>query len=532
MRVRNYRVFCIDREEGVNDLIKLIKSTPASKMALVIQNGFLLLNSEINLKLIKDYAKRYGKEIVFINPDPFINEKVSAMGFKIYPNLEALQLVLPFSQEAAGTEEKSGNENKGNKEDWSDEKPVGEENHLENGKRREKKIKAIKGSFSSIFSMILILIILGLAYFYFLYPTATIEIKPIVNEIRDQLQVTGSNAIQNIDWENNILPLHRTEMEITGKEELKTTGVKLVGETPARGTVKFINESQEAKKIPAGTIVKTESGNRFKTLKEVTVSGLEVDYLMDVPVGMKAGQAEVEVEALVKGSKGNISIGRIRLIENELDKVHVINPEPIRGGEDKRIAVVSEDDVIRVKEILEEKLKNKLVTEFYQEMGGNYRIIEKGLTYKDLELSVDHNIGDVTDTIKAEGRLIVSGHLLKNSELDRLVTHLFQNELPENYQLMSTGINIRTIKLEEKETNLYNIELELQAPVIPVINRDHLARQLMGMKLGDARQVLQERTDIKDFYINSRNETLPRVGFALKVIIAEPEDMRVFRFNE
>lgn|GEM_PF-1310984 len=531
MRVRDYRVFCIDREEGVNDLIKLIESTPARKMALVIQNGFLLLNSEINLRLVKKYADKYGKELVFINPDPFINEKVKAMGFKIYPDLEALELVLPFRQEAAGREEKEKKELM-NPEDTGNGDWVLEEEDIEINEEKEKNSASGKGIFSRFLSMLLIMVILGLAYLYFLYPTATIEIRPIMRELNDQLQISGSPAINSIDWENNILPLHLTEMEITGEDEIKTTGIKLVGHTPARGIVKFINEAPEAVKIPAGTIVRTEDGTGFKTLKEITVPGLEVDYLMDVPVGMKAGQAEVEVEALVKGSKGNVSIGRVRFLEKDIDKVHVVNPEPIRGGEDKRISIVSEDDLKRARESLEERLKTKLITEFYQKMGGNYRIIEEELVYKNLDISVNHQVGDVADTIKVQGTLTASGQLIKNSELDRLVTNLYQRKLPEGYQLMNTGININNIVLEEKDTNLYNIELELQAPVIPEIDCDYLARQLMGMDVNEARRVLEERTDIKDFYINSRSETLPRVGFALKVIITEPEEMRVFHFSD
>lgn len=508
MKVRDYRVYYIDLEEGINDLIDLFKRTMAKKLALVIHDRMLLLNSPINLKLIKQYAERFQKEIVFINPDPIIIDKVSHYGFKIFPDLNALESGMPFQAEAAGLEE--------NNDDEGVEKKDGRQGF---------------GLFPRIFGLFLIFLILVMAYLYFLYPTATVEIKPVVKQAKEQLVLYGSTSINQIDWENHVLPLHKIEVDITCTDEVKTTGAKLIGETKATGVIKFINEGKKEVTIPAGTIVETGDGIKFRTVKELVVPKLEVDYLMDLPVGMRAGQAEVKIEALQKGSGSNVSTGRIKKLTKELENIYVINPEPTRGGRDKRIPIVTEEDKERLKKNLEEKLRSRLITKLYQEMGGNYRIIEEEINFSNPEISFDHQIGEVADILQASGSLTASGYLVRNNELDRLVTTIFQDHLQENLQLLSSGIYIEELKLAEKERGLYNIELELLAPVIPKIDSAALIKKLQGRDIKSASKFLQGRSDIEEYRIETRGNSLPRFGFAIKVMVSEPDSFQVFKRN-
>jgi len=378
----------------------------------------------------------------------------------------------------------------------------------------------------------LILLIIAMAYFYFLYPTATIQVEPLTKTARHQMTIAASIDAKQIDWDNNILPLHETEVEISGQEEIATSGTRLIGDTRARGIVKFINERQDDLKIPAGTIIKTENNIKFKTIRDLIVPKLEVDYLMDVPVGMKAGQAEVEIEALTAGSTGNIGIGRIKNLENPLDNVYVINPEPSLGGVDKRVPLVTEEDIERAKAVLEEKLKSKLITKIYQELGGTFRIIEDKITYSKPTYKFNHSVGERTDTLKVEGSLTAKGYLLRNNEIDRLVTVLFKNQLPSNVQLMSSGINIESLKLEEKGNSMYNILIGVNAPVISAIDSENLVKQLSGLDLEEAQSLLEENGDIDNFTINSQSTRLPNMGFAIKVVVKEPESIKVFNLRD
>ncbi len=578
MKVRGYRVFYIDHESGIKDLIEIIKNTTATKLAFVIKNSQLILNSSVNLKLLKKSVKRYKKELVFVSPDSLVVEKVARQGFLLYKNLNGLEMNISKKPDNYGKkigkninerinaetlkrnkdnedfillnnnnievkksisvsreddDEHTKNYDKGYTTDkkYSKMKNEDTENYGYKKNNNDKR-RSHKRRFTGFFSLTLILLIIAMAYFFFLYPTATIEVEPVTKTARHQIAVAASIGAKQIDWDNNILPLHETEVEISGQEEIATTGVRLVGDTTARGIVKFINERKDDLKIPVGTIIMTEKNTKFKTTRDLIVPKLEVDYLMDVPVGMKAGQAEVEIEALVAGSKGNVGIGRIKKLENPMDNVYVINPEPSMGGEDKRVPLVAEEDIERAKNALNEKLKSELITKIYQELGGNYRIIEDKITYSEPSYKFNHSVGDTTDTIIVEGSLTAKGYLLRNNEIDRLVTVLFKDELPSNVQLMSSGINIESIELEEKGNSMYNILIGINAPVISAIDSENLVKQLSGLNLMEAQSLLEENGDIDNFTINSQNTRLPNMGFAIKVVVKEPESIKVFNLNE
>jgi hypothetical protein len=501
LQVRGYRIFYIDPEEGIREVINLIEETTASKIALVVHERLNLLKSQINLKLLKEYCDKEKKEIVFINPNKKIINILDKTGFKSYADLNTLEEDMPFKLETAGSKE---------------EKEKGKEGHFKN----------------LFISLIGISIILVLAWMYFFYPTATIVIKPVVKTARQEVEIQGSLDLNKIDWKEKILPLHKFELSITDEDIIDCTGIKLIGETKSRGVVKFINERQSEVLIPAGTVLETVNSIKFKTIEDVSIPGLKIDYLMDVPVGMKAGQAEVEIEALDMGSQCNLQIGSIKKIMMDLEKVHVINPEPTRGGKDKNFKVVSENDVQNLKARLEEKIKNKLLSSIYQKLGGNYRVIDNEIKYSNIEFEFKNKPGDLVDKLEAVGKLMANGYLLKNNELDRLTTNIFKDYLQDNYKLSSAGVNIEHMELAELGEGLYNIKLELIAQIIPVINTIEMAKDLSGKEILSANELLSEIESIDDFEINSASSFLPKLGFAIKIVVNEPDSFEVLNLTD
>lgn len=511
MKVRGYRVFYIDRDKGVNDLINLLKETRTQKIALVIDTRQLMLNSPVNLELIKKYSERYNKQVVFVNPDPLILEKIRQIGFKTFLDLNDLEKDLPSMEIAAVNEG----------EDSMDEDSI--INNTDTKKRNY---------FSRIAAVLLIFLIFLTAYFYFLYPTAVVTIRPVIKEVKEQLQFYGSTTITSIDWDNKIIPLHQVDVDISDQKEILTSGAKMVGEISAEGMTRFINENDKDVTIPSGTIVCTDDGLEFKTLDNITIPKLEVDYLMDVPVGMRAGQADVKVHAVKKGTQSNVGIGRIKEMKRIIDKVHVINPEPTRGGKDQRISIVTAEDQEKLQKELKDELKDKLLAKVYQELGGNYRVITDKLSYSSPVISFNQQVGEVSDKLTASAKLKATVYVIKNSELDRLSTRFFQNKLSDNVQLMSTGVTIKNLMLEDGENKLYNIKIEVLAPVIPRIDANQLTKSLQGLNLKEAGLLLDGQQDIEDYRIEARSNNMPRLGFAIRVVVSEPEAYKVFKVQD
>ena len=97
---------------------------------------------------------------------------------------------------------------------------------------------------------------------------------------------------------------------------------------------------------------------------------------------------------------------------------------------------------------------------------------------------------------------------------------------------MSSGINISGVTLEENSNGLYNIKIESKAPVIPDLKLEQLSNKLAGLKIKAARELLTEDNNIKDFSINFNHESLPKLNFAIKMVLNKPESYQVINLKD
>ena len=105
-------------------------------------------------------------------------------------------------------------------------------------------------------------------------------------------------------------------------------------------------------------MVATEAGQRFATTANLMVPGKTTRYEVGVATGEEYGRAEVEVEALEKGTVGNVEAKTIIRIEGPLAKtLQVINFQRFTSGEDRWVAVVDEKDLLRAREEAERQMK-------------------------------------------------------------------------------------------------------------------------------------------------------------------------------
>jgi hypothetical protein len=491
LEVRGYRVYYIGESMEPAEVIDMIRNSKAEKIALVIHNEQEIVTDKYSLNLLNRFNQETAKDIAIITPDKKFSKKLKSSDLKVFSHLEALEK----AEEVDKT-------------------------------RSSQKINRVRPIY-----LLGIFVIILLAGIYFLYPTVTIEISPVTASISKNFEVKGSIKSNALEWEKKILPIHEFEVTLTDKETLATTGKRIIGTSKARGIVKFINERNKEVIVPDGTIIKTSSGKKFKTLKESKIPSLKVDYLMDVPVGMKAGQVEVKIESLVKGSKGNVNTGAINQWENNIENVYVINPEPTIGGKNEKLSIVSKNDIQHVKEELLEKIKDKLISRIYKKLGGNYRIVEDEIRYSNIEYDFNGGVNDRLKELEGTGTMKASGFLLRNNEVDKMATYIIKEKVKEDYHLLNNGVNVSDIKLEKNEAGMYNIKLELEAQVVPKVETAHLAKELAGKSLGNAVNVLASNQNINKYEIHNKMDILPMFRYAIKIIVKEPDSLPVMSIN-
>src|ERR1700738_2084733 len=78
----------LDVEEEISELIERLRQTSAQDVPLVIPSRSRIGQSRFNFKLLRDYARQFGKQISIISPEPAIQHLAEENGFNAFADLE------------------------------------------------------------------------------------------------------------------------------------------------------------------------------------------------------------------------------------------------------------------------------------------------------------------------------------------------------------------------------------------------------------------------------------------------------------
>ncbi len=184
--------------------------------------------------------------------------------------------------------------------------------------------------FAAIGLIGLAVIVLGVAAYLFL-PAATIAVTPRRDAIGPiPLTVSADPTATAVDQVNDVIPAVLLDVPVEAQRTFTTTGTK-VKETVAAGAVTFTNYDPTASNtIPAGSIVSTEGGIRFRTLSTLVVRRAS----FTPPSTTVPSEASVNVQAVKPGTEGNVPANAIRVVppgESSLF-LAVHNAQPTSGG--------------------------------------------------------------------------------------------------------------------------------------------------------------------------------------------------------
>jgi hypothetical protein len=175
----------------------------------------------------------------------------------------------------------------------------------------------------------LALIVLAVGAYVFL-PAATISLVARREPIGPlPLTIAADPAATSVDPVGLVVPAVRVDVPVEASQTFTTSGVR-VDQTPATGTVTFENYNfLGSDTVPAGSVVSTEGGIKFRTLASITLPAADFVIPSVIP-----SRKSVNVQALKDGPDGNVPANTIRVVpqgENP-ESLKVNNPAPTSGG--------------------------------------------------------------------------------------------------------------------------------------------------------------------------------------------------------
>jgi hypothetical protein len=187
---------------------------------------------------------------------------------------------------------------------------------------------------------------------YLLLPSATIAVTPRPERVGPlPVKVVADPNATQPDAVAGVVPAKTVSVPVSVNDTFPATGTR-VALTKATGSVRFDNlDPTSTNRVAAGSVVRTESGVRFRTAVTVTVPA--GNLVPDFPTGFKIipGRVTVNIAAIDGGPDGNVDANKIVVVPSSENSIFlkVTNPDATHGGtrhEFKRITQADVDSAI------------------------------------------------------------------------------------------------------------------------------------------------------------------------------------------
>ncbi|NLW55074.1 MAG: hypothetical protein GX050_00390 [Firmicutes bacterium] len=494
-------VIPVEKDESIQGLIKKMRDSLSTRIIIFSDKRVAFLRNEINLRLLKYYSEEESKELVLVVKDRAVRKLARRLGIEVNDKLQPgetafYQNHLPIELEDLATEAV----------------PAGEEEPMP-------VFSPASGGRLAVALVFTFFSLVAAAYFL-LRPKIDIIIHPTTKEHIFSAQGTVGIGFGEREVLKGVMPIKTIEKEDELAVSISTTGRKRVGYTAAKGTVIFINSGTNQIIVPKGTVVSTKGGVSFATTKPVVVPRKQTRYEMGVPTGETYGQVEVEVEALEKGTIGNVDKQTITRIEGHLaNTLHVVNSRSFTTGEDRLVPVVEEEDIRRA----EDEAKRQLALRAEAEVRG---MVEEGyillpeLTQTEVGMvRPEQPVGTESSSVGVKLSYKIRTALLSKNHLYKWLEHNLQQTLPAGFLPVTNEIACREIK-SKGDLNQAEFSVVAMAKVRGKIDRQKVFQAIAGKPLPQAKEALATFPEVGlvEFSTNHGLERIPRKLYQVRLI--------------
>ncbi len=498
-------VIPVKKDDTVQGLIQKIRETPASRVILFSNGRVPLLRHEINLRLLKFYSEEEEKTLILVIRDRAAKKAARRLGIKVDDTIEQRGIPQEYTYERLPL---NLNGPAGGAAASEESRPAPPGTSLPGGRL----------TVALVFTFFTLL--LGL--FLLFYPRVTLIIHPVVQEWTYSAQGEAGVNFSEREITQNRLPLRLLERRGEVSYTQPTTGKKAVGFLPARGTVVFINSSANPVVVAEGVIVATETGQKFVTTAGAIVPGKTTQYEMGVPTGEVYGRVEVDVEALEKGTIGNVKERTITRIEGPLARsLQVINLVPFTSGEDRMVAVVDEKDFLRAKEEVERQMRFRAEEDLKEMVEKDYLLLPD-LVYKEVEsIKPDPPVGAEGEILNVRLSYRLRAGVLNRTTLYKWLQYHLQQTMPGGFVPVGEEIVVRDLRVGANDLRRSELYVRAAAKIRGHIDRQKVFQAIAGKTLEEARKELAAFPEINrvEFRDANRVRKIPTRSFQVRLLI-------------
>ena len=575
-KVSKKKVIYVELDEEITSIYDRVKRLQIEDMYLVVPERSVILQSVVNLKILRRKLSELGKKIFIITTDPVGTKLAIQAGIKVFDKIEDNSKV---TKEILNPKLKIQPINaSANELDYDSPSRIPQKKlsilelvkSAKDGKKsfsfkslwdaRKKYAKAIKDrkQFSyggpnkkALTTLVIASVTMLLIIFYVALPGATVYLTAESNVLEASANITLADAdLNKLELDTHpsyTIASYEVDATVSVNVTYDATGQLFSGEN-ATGTITLTNEADYKWDLVAFTRLQSPDGIVFRTQQFVSI-----------PAATEAGASTVDVYVIadekdandqVIGDRGNLAANTHFILpglkESSQTLLYGTNAAPLSGGKTVVTKYVTAEDIeasyLRVESELNTAIESTLntkVIEMNSTQGSDDLVLLKG--YGAFEAGEPYvttpsvKDGDQVENFQISGTMNVSGVAYNSSEL----VNILRNELklhksPEKqlqsidegsvyYEIIDFDESSEKIKITATikgvEEYVLDPEEESGALLIEKI-KDHVA----GKTIDEAKDYIENLPEINKVEIKSWPvwaPTIPTVRENIKIKVSE-----------
>lgn len=439
---KEHKILYLDTDTEITEAIEKLKKAKEQEIRIVAPARSSLLQSSVNIKLLKKASKDSDKSLILVTNDKITKNLAGAAGIAIASSVKALPHVpdtdkqtekipekLRIEQDDSDSEQKEGFETK--HIDLEDEEPVNPKVDEQSPAKKSKKVpdygKLNKRVWFAIAATIAIVILVLL---YIFVPNAKVIVLTKAKKSPLNFNFILDASSKNSSTGSEVLASEKLEITKDLSFEVVATGKKEIG-TKATGTIAVKNcDDVSTHSLAVGSVV-TGGGKSFVVAQAATI-----------PAGSAGGgvvncSSAVDVQITASSPGDAFNVGPTTFTLNGYSNLYKATGST-SGGTSKTITVLSAEDITAAKAKAQqesESAKDDLV----KKAGSESKLFKATVQsdFVDFKSSVQQD--NEADKVTINSKIKYSGFSAKKADVNQLFDQQLRNDLQGNKEIYQNG---------------------------------------------------------------------------------------------
>ena len=462
-----YKTIYLDIDEELTSIVERLKKSEAEEIILVVPRKAVLLQSIVNLKILKKEADRLKKKVIISTTDKIGRNLSAKTGFVVYKkfenNFSSKEIkgknitrkvepikIMDIVRKKEETPEKKVEETKTEESPFTIKKEVEgkkEEIGLISEEEQSSKIEteSSKKKTVSLLPSLSVKFFLGFLTACFIIialialvvlPKAEIVLTPKTEPIVLNLEMIIDKNIQSSDIQTNKIPGQIISVQKEKEEEFNATGKKKIYEK-ARGIITVYNEwGSSSQVLVASTRFLSKDGKLFRTTKTISVPGFKRVEGKDIP-----GTIDVEVAAAEAGEEYNIKPTAFTIPglegSSKYAGIYGRSAETMKGGKVGEVTVVSKNDLEKAKELLSQGIKEETIADLKNEIPEDYKLLEAAIQEPEIEYIPNVEVEAITEKFIMKAKSFAQAMIFSEEEIKKIALENLFSKLSDQKEIIS-----------------------------------------------------------------------------------------------